>query len=77
MTLFFQQLVNGVALGSVYALIAIGFTLIFGVLRLLNMAHGEIYMLGAYLAYLLLTILNLPPGVPERYAACGLWPSRA
>jgi branched-chain amino acid transport system permease protein len=61
MTLFLQQFVNGVALGSVYALIAIGFTLIFGVLRLLNMAHGEIYMLGAYLAYFFLTILNLPP----------------
>ncbi len=63
MNLFFQQLVNGVALGGVYALIAIGFTLIFGVLRLLNMAHGEIYMLGAYLAYLFLTILDLPPFV--------------
>lgn len=61
MTLFLQQLLNGIALGSVYALIAIGFTLIFGVLRLLNMAHGEIYMLGAYLAYLFLTVLNLPP----------------
>ena len=54
---------NGVALGSVYALIAIGFTLIFSVLRLLNMAHGEIYTLGAYLAYLGLTILKLPPVV--------------
>jgi branched-chain amino acid transport system permease protein len=59
-TFLLQQLVNGVALGGVYALIAIGFTLIFGVLRLLNMAHGELYMLGAYLAYLFLSILNLP-----------------
>jgi branched-chain amino acid transport system permease protein len=51
MEVFLQQLANGIALGSVYALIAIGFTLIFGVLRLLNMAHGELYTLGAYLAY--------------------------
>lgn len=42
MEVFAQQLANGLTLGSVYALIAIGFTLIFGVLRLLNMAHGEI-----------------------------------
>jgi branched-chain amino acid transport system permease protein len=51
MEVFLQQLANGIALGSVYALIAIGFTLIFSVLRLLNMAHGEIYTLGPYLAY--------------------------
>lgn len=59
MELFLQQLTNGIALGSVYALMAIGFTLIFGVLRLLNMAHGELYMLGAYLAYFGLTTLGL------------------
>ncbi|MBZ9772381.1 ABC transporter permease [Mesorhizobium sp. CO1-1-8] len=63
MELFFQQLTNGVALGSVYALMAIGFTLIFGVLRLLNMAHGELYMLGAYMAHLALTSLGLPAWV--------------
>jgi branched-chain amino acid transport system permease protein len=60
MDLFLQQLANGIALGSVYALIAIGFTLIFGVLRLLNMAHGELYMLGAYMAYLATEVLGLP-----------------
>lgn len=60
MELFLQQLTNGVALGSVYALIAIGFTLIFGVLRLLNMAHGELYMLGAYMAYLATQVMGLP-----------------
>ena len=60
MDLLLQQLTNGVVLGSVYALIAIGFTLTFGVLRLLNMAHGELYMLGAYMAYLGAGILHLP-----------------
>jgi len=47
-----QQLVNGVMLGSVYALIAIGYTLIFGVLGILHLAHGEVFMVGAYLGLL-------------------------
>jgi branched-chain amino acid transport system permease protein len=46
-----QQLVNGIALGSVYALIALGYTMVYGVLRLINFAHGDIYMLGAFVAY--------------------------
>src|SRR3954464_13198883 len=43
-----QQLVNGVMLGSTYALVAIGYTLVFGVLRLLHLAHGEVFMVGAF-----------------------------
>jgi len=46
-----QQLVNGIALGSVYALIALGYTMVYGVLRLINFAHGDIYMLGAFFGY--------------------------
>ncbi|MBI5707673.1 MAG: branched-chain amino acid ABC transporter permease [Armatimonadetes bacterium] len=46
-----QQLVNGVQLGAVYALIALGYTMVYGVLRLINFAHGDIYMVGAYFAY--------------------------
>jgi branched-chain amino acid transport system permease protein len=61
MDVFLQQVVNGTALGSVYALIAIGFTLIFGVLRLLNMAHGEVYTVGAYLAYAGVVSLSWSP----------------
>lgn len=49
--LFMQQLVNGLALGSTYALVALGLTLIFGVLLIPNFAHGEFYMLGAFLTY--------------------------
>jgi branched-chain amino acid transport system permease protein len=58
---FFQQLVNGLSIGLVYALMAIGFTLIFGVLNVVNFAHGEVYMLGAYAGLLLITSLA-PPG---------------
>lgn len=45
-----QQLVNGVLLGAIYALIALGYTMVYGVLKLINFAHGEVYMLGAYIA---------------------------
>ena len=52
----FQQLVNGLTLGSVYAVIAIGYTLVFGVLNIVNMAHGGIIMMGAYIGLLLVTV---------------------
>ena len=52
---FFQQLVNGLTLGSAYAVIAIGYTLVFGVLNIVNMAHGGIFMMGAYIGLLLVT----------------------
>jgi len=53
MTTFLQQLVNGLSLGSIYALIALGYTMVYGVLRLINFAHGDVYMLGAYVGYFL------------------------
>lgn len=46
--MFFQQIINGLTLGGVYALIALGYTMVYGVLEFINFAHGEIYMLGAY-----------------------------
>lgn len=48
-----QQLVNGLTLGSVYALIALGYTMVYGILEFINFAHGEVYMLGAYLGIIL------------------------
>jgi len=47
--LFLQQLINGLTIGCVYALIALGYTMVYGILELINFAHGEVYMLGAYL----------------------------
>ncbi|RAZ50585.1 branched-chain amino acid ABC transporter permease [Campylobacter hyointestinalis] len=58
--LFFQQMVNGFSLGSMYALIAIGYTMVYGVLRLINFAHGDIMMVGAYVALLSMTSFSLP-----------------
>ena len=57
---FLQHLVNGTSLGSLYALLAIGYTLVYGILRLINFAHGEVFMLGAYIAYYGLTLTSLP-----------------
>ncbi len=56
---FLQQLVNGVTIGVVYALAAIGLTLTFGILRVINFAHGEFYMLGAFLTYTVLATLSV------------------
>ncbi len=54
-----QQLINGVSLGSIYALIALGYTMIYGIIKLINFAHGDIYMVGAYIAFFAITALNL------------------
>ena len=59
-SLFLQQLVNGITLGGVYALIAVGYTMVYGVIQLINFAHGEIYMLGAFLAYTLVAVVGMP-----------------
>lgn len=56
----FQQLANGISLGSLYALIAIGYTMVYGILRLVNFAHGEIFMLGAYIAFYGMAYTPLP-----------------
>lgn len=57
---FIQQLINGVSLGSIYALIALGYTMIYGIIKLINFAHGDIYMVGAYLGFFGITYGHLP-----------------
>jgi len=54
-----QSLINGVVLGMLYMLMAIGFTLVFGIMRIVNFAHGEFYMIGAFSAFVCVTILDL------------------
>lgn len=54
-----QQLVNGLILGSVYALLALGYTMVYGILKLINFAHGDIYMLGAFIGYYLISVFHL------------------
>ena len=58
MQVFFQTFVNGLVAGCVYALIALGYTMVYGVLKLLNFAHGDVYMVGAYIGYLILQLFG-------------------
>jgi len=59
-TLFVQQLINGVSLGSLYALIAVGYTMVYGILRLINFAHGDLLMVSAYAAIYGILLFSLP-----------------
>lgn len=56
---FVQQMINGISLGSIYALIALGYTMIYGIIKLINFAHGDIYMVGAYIGFIATTQLGM------------------
>jgi len=56
--IFIQQLLNGLVLGSFYALVALGYTMIFGVIKLLNFAHGDLYMVGGFVGFLVLSVIS-------------------
>lgn len=58
--IFMQHLVNGISLGSLYALIAIGYTMVYGILKLINFAHGDIFMMAAYFAFFGVATFGLP-----------------
>ena len=61
-TMLVQQLINGLSLGSIYALIALGYTMVYGIVKLINFAHGDIMMMGAYAGYFVLVSLATVPG---------------
>ena len=65
MDFFLQQLVNGLSLGSLYALIAVGYTVVYGIVQLINFPHGEIFMVGAFGAFTVWMLLGQPTGVGE------------
>src|ERR1041385_5260117 len=58
---FFVQVANGAVIGVIYAMIAVGVTLIFSILKIVNFAHGDLYMLGGYTAYYVIELLGFPP----------------
>ncbi|HME45693.1 MAG TPA: branched-chain amino acid ABC transporter permease [Syntrophorhabdales bacterium] len=59
MTYLFQQILNGLQLGSIYALIALGYTMVYGILTMINFAHGDLFMVGAFLCFILAALLGL------------------
>ncbi|MDR1955416.1 MAG: branched-chain amino acid ABC transporter permease [Treponema sp.] len=59
--IFLQQMINGISLGSIYALIALGYTMVYGIVMLINFAHGDVLMVGAYTGYFVLTGLGVSP----------------
>jgi branched-subunit amino acid ABC-type transport system permease component len=56
---FLQQTINGLTLGCIYGLIALGYTMVYGIVGMINFAHGEIYMIGAYISLIMFTLLGL------------------
>ena len=71
---FITYLINGVSLGSVYAIIALGYTMVYGIAKMLNFAHGDIIMIGSYVVFVTVSSMGLPPvlGVLLAVAACTL-----
>jgi len=56
---FVQQLINGISLGSIYALIALGYTMVYGIIKLINFAHGDVFMVGAFVGFYAITGLGM------------------
>ncbi len=71
---FLQQIINGISLGSIYALIALGYTMVYGIIKLINFAHCDVYMLGAYIGYFCMTTFHLGflPSILIAMAICTL-----
>ena len=58
---FLSYLISGISLGSIYAIIALGYTMVYGIAKMLNFAHGDIIMIGGYVSFCSMYYLNLPP----------------
>ena len=70
---FLVQLINGLQIGSIYALIALGYTMVYGIIKLINFAHGDIMMVGAYIALLCISSgIPIVPSILITLAACSL-----
>ena len=59
--IFLTHLINGISLGSVYAIIALGYTMVYGIAKMLNFAHGDVIMVGAYVCFFAVSSYHLPP----------------
>ena len=68
---FIQQLLNGLTIGSTYALIAIGYTMVYGIIGMINFAHGEVYMIGSYIGFMVITALMMM-GIDSSFLLMGM-----
>ena len=71
---FVQQMINGISIGSIYALAALGYTMVYGIIKLINFAHGDILMVGAYVGYFCVAVFKMPLilAMVVAVAACGV-----
>ena len=69
---FLSYLINGISLGSLYAIIALGYTMVYGIARMLNFAHGDIIMVGGFVIFTIVSTMGMPPllGILVAVAAC-------
>ena len=69
-----QYLINGLSIGSIYAIIALGYTMVYGIAKMLNFAHGDVIMVGAYISYSVMVYMDMPPlvGILAAVAVCTL-----
>ena len=73
---FFSQILNGLGLGSIYALVALGYSMVYGIVQLINFAHGDIIMVGGYMVYFTMVSLKCRYGLPSRWPCwCARWPA--
>ena len=80
MAYFSQQLINGITLGAIYGLIAIGYTMVYGIIGMINFAHGEVFMIGAFISLIGFMICGLlgigsAPRRASCWCCCSPWPS--
>jgi branched-chain amino acid transport system permease protein len=68
---FLTNLINGISLGSVYAIIALGYTMVYGIAKMLNFAHGDVIMVGGYICFCCMQYLGLPPVLGVLLAVVG------
>ena len=67
-----QYLINGLSIGSIYAIIALGYTMVYGIAKMLNFAHGDVIMVGAYISYCVMIYMEMPPVVAILAALTGI-----
>ena len=65
MEVFVQQLINGLTLGAIYGLIAIGYTMVFGIIGMVNFAHGDVFMVSTFVALITVLVLSTGSGFPR------------